>query len=152
VGNVPIGLPIGTVLGRAIGWSIPVVCVLALFLLIYRVLPNVKQGWRHVAPGALLSSVLLLVISQVFPLYVTLFPPNQAYALFGVFLVFTFWLYLVGIILVLGAELNAFLQEPTASATPGGPFEAQDAERPRNHLIANAPRTNVPATIQASHE
>jgi hypothetical protein len=56
-----------------------------------------------------------MVISQIFPLYVTLFPPNHAYAVFGVFLVLTFWLYLVGWVFVLGAELNAFLQEPARS-------------------------------------
>jgi len=64
---------------------------------------------------AILSSLLLFAISQIFPLYLILFPPNQAYAVFGVFLVFTFWLYLLGLVLVLGAELNAFLQEPARS-------------------------------------
>ena len=62
----------------------------------------------------MLSSVLFFVILTVFPIYVGLFPPNQAYAVFGVFLVFTFWLYLLGFVFVLGAELNAFLQEPRA--------------------------------------
>src|SRR5205823_14103675 len=44
--------------------------------------------------------------------YLSIFPPNQAYAVFGVFLVFTFWLYLLGFVFVLGAELNAFMLEP----------------------------------------
>jgi membrane protein len=116
VGSVPIGLPIGPVLSRVIGWSVSIVSVFLLFLLLYRVLPNARQGWRDVLPGALLSSILLLAVSQVFPLYVSLFPPNHAYAVFGVFLVFTFWLYLVGFVFVLGAELNAFLEQPTRSA------------------------------------
>src|SRR5260370_32640784 len=83
----------------------------------YKLLPNVSQGWPDVLRVTLLSSVLLLVVSQVFPLYVKLFPPNHAYALFGVFLVFTFWLYLVGFVFVLGAELNAFLEKPARSAS-----------------------------------
>jgi uncharacterized BrkB/YihY/UPF0761 family membrane protein len=62
-----------------------------------------------------MSSVLFFVILGVFPIYVGLFPPNQAYAVFGVFLVFTFWLYLLGFVFVLGVELNAFLQEPARS-------------------------------------
>jgi membrane protein len=115
VGNVPLGLPIGPVLARVIGWSISIVSVVLLFLLIYKVLPNAKQGWRDVLPGALLSTVLTFVVSQIFPLYLTFFPPNQAYALFGVFLVLTFWLYLLGFVFVLGAELNAFLQQPARS-------------------------------------
>src|SRR5437899_2639104 len=110
LGNVPLGLPIGPALVKVLGWSISIIGAFLFFLLIYKVLPHAKQGWRDVLPGTLLSSVLLLVISQIFPLYVALFPPNHAYAVFGVFLVFTFWLYLLGLVLVLGAELNAFLQ------------------------------------------
>jgi membrane protein len=115
VGNVQINLPIGPALARTISWSISIVSAFGLFLLSYKVLPNARQGWRNVLPGALVSSVLAFVISMVFPLYVTFFPPNQAYAVFGVFLLFTFWLYLLGFIIVLGAELNAFLLQPSRS-------------------------------------
>jgi membrane protein len=115
IGNVPLGLPIGPVVAKVLGWSISIISAFLFFLLIYKVLPHAKQGWRDVLPGTLLSSVLLLVISQIFPLYVALFPPNHAYAVFGVFLVFTFYLYLLGFVLVLGAELNAFLHEPARS-------------------------------------
>jgi hypothetical protein len=59
--------------------------------------------------------VLFFTILLVFPLYVSLFPPNHAYAIFGVFLVLTFWLYLLGWVFVLGAELNAFIQQPARS-------------------------------------
>jgi membrane protein len=115
VGNVPIGVPIGPVLARVVAWSVSIVSVFLLFLLIYKILPNARQTWRDVMPGTELATVLLLVISQLFPLYVSLFPPNQAYALFGVFLLFTFYLYLLGLVFVLGAELNAFLQQPSRS-------------------------------------
>jgi len=115
VSNVPGVLPVGPVLGQVVGWSISIVSVFALFLLIYRVLPNAQQTWRAVIPGTLLAAVLLLVISQVFPLYVSVFKPNHAYAAFGVFLVLTFYLYVIGLVLVLGAELNAFLEQPARS-------------------------------------
>jgi Virulence factor BrkB len=61
------------------------------------------------------AAVAFFIILQVFPLYARLFPPNQAYAAFGVFLVLMFWLYLLGMVLVGGAELNAFLEEPGRS-------------------------------------
>jgi membrane protein len=117
VDNLPLGaLPVGPVLGRVVTWSISILSAFLLFVLLYKVLPNANQGWRNVLPGALLGTVLFFVILGVFPLYVTFFPPNQAYAVFGVFLVFTFFLYLLGFVFVLGAELNAFLQEPARSA------------------------------------
>jgi membrane protein len=119
VSTMPGVLPIGPLLSQFVGWSVSIVSVFILFLLIYRILPNASQTWHSVVPGALMSSVLLLLLTQVFPLYVALFPPNHAYAFFGVFLVLTFWLYLLGLVLVLGAELNAFLAEPTvATASP----------------------------------
>jgi len=115
VQHVPL-LPVGPGLATAVTWSISIVSTFLLFLLIYKVLPNAQQGWRDVLPGTLLSTVLFFVILAVFPLYVGLFPPNQAYAVFGVFLVFTFWLYLLGFVFVLGAELNAFLREPSQAS------------------------------------
>jgi len=115
VKDLPIGFGVSPLLAQVVTWSIAIVSTFVMFLLLYKILPHAQQGWRHVVPGALLSSVLFFLILGVFPIYVSLFPPNQAYAVFGVFLVFTFWLYLLGFVFVLGVELNAFLQEPARS-------------------------------------
>jgi membrane protein len=115
IGSLPIGVPVGPVLGRVVGWSVSILSAVILFALLYKILPNKPQGWRQTLPGALLATVLFFVILQVFPLYLAIFPPNQAYAAFGVFLLLMFWVYLLGIVLVLGAELNAFLEEPGRS-------------------------------------
>lgn len=112
LGNVPLGLGTNPVVGRIVSWSLSIVSAILVFVLLYKILPNAGQTWRHVLPGALLSTVLFFAILGLFPLYVSLFPPNHAYAVMGVFLVFTFFLYLLGFVFVLGAELNAFLQEP----------------------------------------
>ena len=116
VGSLPIAVPVGPVLGRVVGWSISIVSAILMFLLLYKILPNKPQGWRQTLPGALLATVLFFLILQVFPLYLALFGRGfQAYAAFGVFLLLMFWVYLLGIVLVLGAELNAFLEEPGRS-------------------------------------
>jgi membrane protein len=116
VESLPFQLPFGPAVARVISWSVSIVSAILLFMLLYKVLPNADQGWRHVIPGTLLSVVLFYVIVQLFPVYMALFPPNQAYAAFGIVLVFTFFLYLLGLVFVLGAELNAFLQEPARAA------------------------------------
>jgi membrane protein len=158
VDSLPGALPIGPVLGKVVSWSIEILSVFALFMLMYRVLPNAKQTWKDVLPGAVLSTVLLLVVSQVFPLYLTLFPPNQAYALFGVFLVFTFFLYLVGFVLVLGAEFNAFLEEParsvalaeaTTSAQRGRAQFVQDSGQVRAEAQGRAPNLSGGGAMDA---
>jgi membrane protein len=107
---------VGPALAMALGWFVALVSAVALFVLVYRILPNASQGWRDVLPGALLATVLTAVVSQVFPLYLKFFGGGFAvYAAFGTFLVLTFWLYLLGLVIVLGAELNAFLGQPERS-------------------------------------
>ena len=116
IGSLPIAVPVGPVLGRVVGWSISILSSIVMFLLLYKILPNKSQGWPQTLPGALLATVLFFIILQVFPLYLALFGKGfQAYAAFGVFLLLMFWVYLLGIVLVLGAELNAFLEEPGRS-------------------------------------
>jgi len=158
VSNVPGILPIGPLLGQVVGWSVSIVSVIVLFWLIYRVLPNASQTWRSVLPGALLAAALVLLVTQVFPLYVALFPPNHAYAVFGVFLVLTFWLYILGIILVLGAQLNAFLEQParsaalaeaTAAAQHGRAEYQQDSGSVKAEASGDAPALRGPGPLGA---
>lgn len=151
VGNVPISLPIGPALARAISWSISILSALLLFVLCYKLLPNAQQGWRAVLPGALLASVLTFAISLVFPLYVTLVPPNQAYAVFGVFLLFTFWLYVLGFIIVLGAELNAFLEEPARSVALAEATAAALQGRVEYALRTDSVRAEATGVAPAMH-
>lgn len=116
IGSLPIALPVGPVLGRVVGWSISIVSAILMFVLLFKILPNKPQGWKQTLPGALGAAVLFFVILQLFPLYMAIFGKGfQAYAAFGVFLLLMFWLYLLGLVLVLGAELNAFLEEPGRS-------------------------------------
>jgi membrane protein len=158
IGNMNLGLPIGPVVGRSVSWSLSILSAFLLFLLLYKVLPNAGQGWRNVLPGTLLSAVLFFVILLVFPIYIGLFPPNQAYAVFGVFLVFTFWLYLLGWVFVLGAELNAFLQEParasalaeaTAKAEKGQATYDQQTGEVRAESSGEAPALRGAGTLGA---
>lgn len=116
--NLPLGSDFSPVLTQVVTSTVAIVSVFITFMLLYKVLPNARLDWRDVVPGALLSTGLFFVILAVFPLYMRLFPPNQAYALFGVFLVFTFWLYLLGFVFALGAELIAFLRQPGPSVAP----------------------------------
>jgi membrane protein len=153
VDALPFALPFGPLLGKVISWSISILSVVLLFVLLYRVLPNKPQTWSQSLPGALAATGLVFVISQVFPLYVALFPPNQAYAVFGIFLVFSFFIYLLGIVFVVGAELNAFLQEPArsvalAEATQQAAHAKAEYREPEGRVeaetIGQAPRLGGP--------
>jgi YihY family inner membrane protein len=90
--------------------------VVAVFVLFYKVLPNTAVGWRQALPGALVAGVAFVLTLRLFPLYVALFGAGfNIYAAFGTLLLFAFWLYIVGVIVMLGVELNAYLAAPARS-------------------------------------
>jgi membrane protein len=84
-----------------------------MFTPMYRWLPNRRNTLKFSVPGAAVAAVVLIIVSRVFPLYTALFGQGSIlYAAFGSVLLFVFWLYCVGLALVGGAELNAFLEAP----------------------------------------
>jgi membrane protein len=73
--------------------------------LIYKFMPNTKVGWRHVWPGAVLSSVLFEVARSLFVLYVARFSTYElVYGSVASIIVFMVWMYISAFILILGAE------------------------------------------------
>lgn len=81
------------------------------FLAIYIIVPNQRISLRHSWLGALASAIALeLFITIVFPFYTTYFMKNYVgQAGFAVILLVFF--YYFAIILILGAEINAFFLE-----------------------------------------
>lgn len=99
------GLPLLHVVGPLLSF----VSGLGLFLVLFSIVPNVSLTPRMVWPGALLSTVLFLVILQVFPLYVQLFGGGfEAYKTLGILPLLLTWFYMLARIIVLGAAVNAF--------------------------------------------
>jgi membrane protein len=108
---VPFEIPGRALLGGLIGWSLSILSAVLLFVVLYKFLPNKPRPWKASLPGALVATVLYFIIMQVFPLYMAFFGKGfQTYAMFGIVLLMMFWSYLLGMVLVLGAELNAFLE------------------------------------------
>ena len=80
-----------------------------LFWTIYMVVPNLPIKWGRSWLGALVAAVLLQLYLLLFPLYVSHFV--SAYqATISLFLLLVFFYYF-GVILFLGAEVNAFVME-----------------------------------------
>ncbi len=84
--------------------------VVALILaVLYYAGPNVDQSFRWSSPGSILATVLWLLATAGFGLYLRVSNPGSAYGLVGSVLVLLFFLYVMGIVFLLGAELNALL-------------------------------------------
>jgi membrane protein len=95
---------------------ISIAALAVMMVLMYWLIPNRRHSLIHALPGAALSTIALLLIVRIFPIYVALFGGGfSVYAAFGTILLFMFWLYIVGVVLVAGAVLNAFIEDPHGS-------------------------------------
>ena len=104
--------------GAALGDAVSVLAGCLLFLVIYLVVPNRRQGLRNVWPGALFAGVAFNLLTLLFPIYLQI---NKGINQYGktfafLFIMLTFF-YVFGLITMLGAEINAVLEEPLGDAS-----------------------------------
>lgn len=70
--------------------------------------PKSTQQWKFMSPGAFLTTILIIVTSYLFGLYISNFGQyNKLYGSIGTLLVIMIWMYINSIILLLGFDLNA---------------------------------------------
>lgn len=90
-------------------WPVGIAVVALMLAVLYYAGPNVEQSFRWSSPGSILATVLWLLATVGFRLYLLVSNPGSAYGLVGSVLVLLFFLYVMGIVFLLGAELNALL-------------------------------------------
>lgn len=79
--------------------------------LLYHVLPNTRHHGRWSLLGGAIGTLGWLALTQGFSLYVAHFGNYDAtYGSFGAVIVFLLWLYLAGVVVLLGAEISALLE------------------------------------------
>lgn len=108
---------LGPFLTKAIGVFVGFLIALVVFLMIYTLLPNRPTRFAEVWRGAALAAALLVAYLTIFPLYAQLFlRPNAYGAAAGFVILLLFFVYYLSLILLFGAELNAWtsgLRQPT---------------------------------------
>ncbi|MBI2863337.1 MAG: YihY/virulence factor BrkB family protein [Chloroflexi bacterium] len=93
-------------------WLVSLALSFLMFVSIYWIVPNRSFHFRQVWPGAVLSALLFFLIQQVWPIYATTLGHFGRFgAIFGLFFLLMTWFYFLAQIVVIGAELNAFLLE-----------------------------------------
>jgi membrane protein len=96
---------------RVFRWLMIVLALLAGFALVYRYAPNVEQKFRFVTPGAVIGVILLIVASLGFSIYISNFADYSAtYGSIGAVIILMFWLYIAGLVLLIGSEINALIE------------------------------------------
>ena len=83
------------------------ILVLAIFLLIYKFMPNTKTYWKYIWPGAVLGAVLFELAKNLFILYLERSTYQNIYGSVAPVIVLLLWAYVSSLILLAGAELSS---------------------------------------------
>lgn len=95
---------------RATRWTIVCLAVLLATSMIYRLAPSVRQRWAPLSVGCLVATAGWVLISLGLRYYVVNFGRyNEIYGALGGVVVLMLWLYLTGIVLMLGGKVNAVI-------------------------------------------
>jgi membrane protein len=90
-------------------WPILIAGLLAAFATLLYLGPNVEQPkWHFITPGAVTAAVVWLAASGLFAVYTSMFGSyNKTWGSLAAVIVMLTWLWLTGLALLLGAEINS---------------------------------------------
>lgn len=110
-----------TVIWTVVRWVLALVLLILLFSAIYYVAPNRKSPkWKWVSAGGILATAVFLCASLGFSYYVSSFGSySKTYGSFAGVAILIFWLWLVGLAVLVGGELNAELEREAAQQAEG---------------------------------
>jgi len=95
--------------------------MLAVFLLLYKLVPNTKTYWRYIWPGALLAAVLFELARTLFVFYLENFANYQLiYGSIASIIVLLVWIYYSAFIMILGAEFTSQYGRMRCEVARGG--------------------------------
>ncbi len=120
---------------RIIEWPIAFVLVATGIGIVYWKGPDAEQDWVWITPGSLLATILWVIASLAFRVYLAHFNSyNATYGALGGIMIMLLWLYITGIVLLVGAEMNAEIEH--ASPYGKNPGEKKPGERRKIGLAA----------------
>lgn len=100
-------------------WPAAAALMLGLVLILYVVLPDVKLRFRDVLWGALAAVGMWLLATLGFSFYLAHFPNfGAAYGSLGTAVVLLTWLYINGLVLILGGQINALIADARGVRPP----------------------------------
>ena len=105
------GLPAGaTGLGKLLGWAMVFVAVTLALDLLYYLAPDATLPFKWITPGGFIATVLFFASDGALSYYVAnLGSYGLVYGRLATVIVFMLWLYVTGLMVLLGLEVNAVL-------------------------------------------
>lgn len=85
---------------------------IALFSVLYTILPNRVVAWRHAIAGGVVAALLFELLKKGFAYYIANFPAQETiYGALSAIPLFLVWMYLAWSVVLIGAEIVASLPE-----------------------------------------
>jgi membrane protein len=95
-----------------LGWLLTFLAVTLALDVLYYLAPNADMPFRWVTPGGFMAAILLLVANQIMRFFVAdVFHYDQLYGQLGAGIVLLTWLYVIGLVVLVGVQMNAVLAQ-----------------------------------------
>jgi len=102
--------PLILLLWGAIRWGIAIMTSIAVIQLIYHNAVPHTQPWHSVLPGAVLATAMWLISTALFGWYLQHYADYSViYGSLGLGIALLVWMYLISLVVLIGAEFNAML-------------------------------------------
>ena len=96
------------IIALIIRWTVALTGSVGLIALIYHMGTPIRQPWKRVLPGAITATAMWFLTTLAFGWYVTRFANySQVYGSLGAGIALLFWLFIISLSILCGAEFNA---------------------------------------------
>src|SRR5687767_2418295 len=122
---------------KILQWPLAFLLVSTAVGLVYYFAPDAEQDWVWITPGAIVGTLLWVVVSLAFKFYVANFADyNATYGAVGGVIVLLLWFYISGLAILVGAEMNAEIEH----ASPYGKDPGEKVPGQKKKIGAAAAR------------
>jgi membrane protein len=100
---------------KPLEWITILILLILTFALLYNFAPNHDpMDWKWITPGAIISIILWLLVSNAFRIYLQYFDTYaKTYGSLGAVIILLLWLYLTAVVILIGGAINAIFDEET---------------------------------------
>jgi membrane protein len=109
-------------------WPIALFFVVMSFAILYYWGPDTKQKWQWITPGSVVGVAVWIGASLLFRVYLHFFNSySKSYGSLGAVIVLLLWLYISGLAIMVGGEINSEIEN--AAAKRGHPEAKEPGEK-----------------------
>jgi membrane protein len=95
---------------KILQWPLVFALVSGGMAIVYYFAPDAEQDWVWLTPGSIFATTAWLMVSLGFKYYVAALGSYESYGVIGGVMVLMLWFYLSGLVLLVGAEMNAEIE------------------------------------------